>query len=302
MIALQGDVRYVPVSQLMAPASYWARRAAAVLVGYVDESYDGSKVPKVFNLSCIVSDTSMWIYFEWAWLKVIEEKNKELRSQGRTELTRFHAQDINNFAGEYKGWSPAERLAFCEKLTDVFNHHPVHIHSFDMPLDVLVEEISETKPNPIGFAYCILLGDIMNQIGENTLSLYKRDVIQLHHDHCKYNACLLEWFNTLLDDEKFLYRGRFVSITAQRWDVCVPLQPADLVAYENFKEGMRLVKDSKESKRGRMRLGLEAIINLESIGGRAVGYKREAIRELKQKLDNGLEVKQALFKAARISK
>jgi hypothetical protein len=117
------------VSQLWLRHRFGQDEVAAVLVGYMDESYDGSDVPKVFNLSCIVSDTSMWIYFEWAWLKVLEEKNKELRSQGRTELTRFHAQDINNFAGEYRGWSPAERLAFCEKLTDVFNRHPVHIHS-----------------------------------------------------------------------------------------------------------------------------------------------------------------------------
>jgi hypothetical protein len=172
-----------------------------------------------------------------------------------------------------------------------------------MPLDILVEEIPETKPNPIGFAYCILLSDIMTQIGENTLPLYKQDVIQLHHDHCpRYSASLCEWFNVLLDDEKFLYRERFVSITAQRWAVCVPLQPADLVAYENFKEGMRLVKDSKESRRGRMRLSLEALINLPSIGGRAVGYKREAIHELKQRLDKAPEVKRVLFKAARISK
>jgi len=90
--------------------------------------------------------------FRAAWLSVLEEKNQELRSQGRKELSRFHAQDINNFAEEYKDWSPAERQAFCEKLTEVFEWYPVHIHGWDMPLQILVEEIPETKPNPIGFA------------------------------------------------------------------------------------------------------------------------------------------------------
>jgi len=272
-----------------------------VLVGYMDESYDGSALPKVFTLSCLVSDMSMWIYFEWAWLKVLEEKNEELRSQGRKELTRFHAESINNFTGEYKDWDGDERLALCEKLTDVFRRHPVHIHAWDMPLDILVEEIPETKANPIGFAYCVLLGEVMGQIGEKTLSLYKQDLIHLHHDHCDYDAALLEWFNLLKDDEKFAFRERFLSITPQRWDACVPLQPADLIAYENFKEGMRHIKDSKESKRGRMRLSLEAVINLNAISGRAVAYTRDGIRDLQKKLDRDPETKRALFKAARIT-
>jgi len=298
--ALKRDVRYVPVSQLWLRHRIGQNEVAAVLVGYMDESYDGTESSKVFTLSCLVSDTSMWIHFEWAWLRVLEEKNKELRSQGRKELSRFHSKEINNFAGEYKDWDGAERQAFCEKLTDVFRQHPVHIHSFDIPLDVLIEEIPETKPNPVGFAYCLLLTDIMKQIGEKTLPLYPRDVIQLHHDHSKYDATLCEWFNQLLDDEKFQWRKQFVSITSQRWDVCVLLQPADLVAYENFKEGMRKVEGSKESKRGRMRAGLDALINLESISGRAVGYTRDGIQQIKQNLDSNPELKQGVLKAARI--
>ena len=271
----------------------------------MDESYDGSAVPKVFGLSCLVSHVSMWLYFEWAWLKVLQDKNQELQNQGRKELSRFHAKDINNFRGEYEGWSSDERLEFCAKLTEVFNRNPVHIHGWDMPLQVLVEEIPETKPNPIGFAYCVLLGELMKQIGETTMSLngYRGDLICLHHDHCMYSASLLEWFNLLLEEEKFQFRKRYISITQERWESCVPLQPTDLVAYENFKEGMRFhVKESKEAKRGRMRLSLEAIINLDSIGGRARSYTREMMQELKQKLDKDSETKQALFKAARISK
>ena len=38
-----------------------------MFVGYMDESYDGSAVPKVFSLSCLVSHVSMWIYFEWSY-------------------------------------------------------------------------------------------------------------------------------------------------------------------------------------------------------------------------------------------
>ncbi len=305
VIALEKNTRFVPVAELWPRHRIGQSEIEIVFVGYMDESYDGSAIPKVFCLSSIVSDNSMWIHFEWAWLAVLEAKNKELQRQHRTELTRFHAQDINNFRGEYKDWSSDERLEFCAKLTEVFKRNPVHIHSWDMPLQILVEEIPETKSNPIGFAYCVLLGEVMKQIGDLTLSLpaYRSELITLHHEHCEYDGSLLEWFNLLLDDEKFAFRKQFVSITPERWEFCTPLQPADLVAYENFKEGMRYhVKDSKEAKRGRMRLSLEALINLESIGARASGYTRELILGLKQKLDSDPETKQALFKAARISK
>jgi len=110
----------------------------------MDESYDGSAVPKVFSLSCLVSHVSMWIYFEWGWLKVLEDKNRELRNKGRKELSRFHAKDINNFQGEYEDWTSDERLDFCAKLTEIFKRNPVHIHGWDMPLQILIEEISET--------------------------------------------------------------------------------------------------------------------------------------------------------------
>jgi hypothetical protein len=294
---------YIPIFELWPPHRNGLSEIAAVLVGYMDESYDGSAIPKVFNLSCLVSSILGWIYFDWQWHKVLDEKNQELRSQGRKELSRFHAQDINNFAGDYKDWDGPERQSFCEKLTGVFHRNPVHIHGWDMPLDVLVEVIPEAKPNPIGLAYCVLLGELMAQMGETTLSLpdYKTDSFSLHHEHCKYDASLLDWFNLLLDDGKFKFRHRYTSITPERWEFCGPLQPADLIAYENFKEGMRFhVPDSKEAKRGRMRLSLEAIINLDSISGRSRGYSREMIQDLKQKLDKDPDTKQGLFRAARI--
>ena len=275
-----------------------------MFVGYMDESYDGSAVPKVFSLSCLVSHVSMWIYFEWDWLKVLEDKNRELRNKSRKKVSRFHAKDINNFQGEYEDWTSDERLDFCAKLTEVFKRNPVHIHGWDMPLQILVEEIPETRPNPIGFAYVVLLGELMQQIGETTLSLpnYRQDLISLYHDACKHDASLLEWFDLLLKDKSFRFGRRYVSITPEHWQSCVRLQPADLVAYENFKEGMRFhVKESKEAKRNRMRKSLEALINLDSISGRARAYTREMIQALKEKLDKDSETKQALFAAARIS-
>ncbi len=275
-----------------------------MFVGYIDESHDSATVPKVFTLSCLVSSNAGWLHFEWDWLKVLEWKNGELRRQGRQEIPRVHANELNNFQGEFKDWSPDERLEFSMKLTEVFHRNPVHIHGWDMPLQILVEEFPAVAPNPIGFAYIVLLMELMQQIGETTLSLkgYKDELLSLHHDRCDYDAALAQQFGYILNDETFEFRHRFTSINPECWEHCVPLQPADLVAYENFKEGMRFhVPESKEAKRGKPRQSLTALIDLDSISARARGFTRDGIRALKNTIDTlDEDAKKILFATARI--
>ncbi len=295
---------YISIEEL------WPRHgqneSAAVFVGYIDESYDDAAIPKVFNLSCLVSSNAGWLCFQRDWLKVLEWKNAELQRQGRKEISRVHAAPMNNFQGEFKGWTPDERLEFSIKLTEVFKENPVHIHGWDMPLQILVEEFPEIAPNPVGFAYVVLLMELMQQIGETTLSLpkYKTELLSLHHDHCDYDAALAQQFGYIKNDDTFKFRHRFTSLTPEYWQYCVPLQPADLIAYENFKEGMRFhVPESKEAKRGKPRQSLTALIDLKSISGRARGFTRDLIRGLKGKIDAlDPDAKKILFTMLRITK
>lgn len=295
----RGRINYIPVRELWLNHSAGTRGIAAVLRGFIDESHDGSAVPKLFTLACLVSDDSMWPWFEMAWVKVLEEKNEQLKKENRTLLTRYHAADCSSLRGEFTGWTVEEQKEFVIKLFHVFEKHPVHIHSYDMPLQLLVQEFPETKPNPVGFAYVVLLTMLMDQIGQKTLSLYPKEVISLHHDHCGYDAALAEAFGRIIDDPRFQWRNRFTSITPEYWQHCVPLQPADLIAYENFKEGTRCQESNLRPKRK----SFEVLFNLDSISGRASGFGLEAIRELKG-IIGGLDsqMKNILFTTARIYK
>ena len=165
-----------------------------------------------------------------------------------------------------------------------------------MPLQLLVQEFPETKPNPIGFAYITLLTHMMEQIGDTTLSIYKQDVISLHHDRCDYDAALQEQFAGLVaEDSTFKYRNRFTSLTPESWQDCLLLQPADLIAYENFKESMRA--HTNRDRRG----SLAAIVDLDAVSGRSRGFTQQGIREMKSIVDGlGEDAKAILFAAARI--
>lgn len=261
----------------------------------MDESHDSNAVPRLFSLSCIVGDDGTWPFFTIDWMKVIEERNALLKAEGRRELSRYHAAECSSRLGEFAGWTLGEQIELSEKLFAVYKKYGLHIYGYDMPLQLLVQEFPETKPNPVGFAYVILLTMIMDEICKNTLRIYPKDLVSLHHDHCDYDAALAEAFNHLTADETFKCRNRFASMTAEYSQSCVPLQPADLIAYENFKESEgRLVGR-------RRRKSLEIILDLDSISGRAQGFNLQSIRELKTIID-GLDpsTKHILFSNARI--
>ena len=96
-ILVSGAISYLPVCELSS-RSRAQDEVAVVFVGYIDESYDGSVVPKVFSLSCLVSHVSMWIFFEWAWLKVLQDKNQRTakpRPERIVALSRKRYQQLS---------------------------------------------------------------------------------------------------------------------------------------------------------------------------------------------------------------
>jgi hypothetical protein len=102
--------------------------------------------------------------------------------------------------------------------------------------------------------------------------------IALIHDRSAYDAVMLEAFNQQMADAKFTYKGCFTTFASTGWERCIPLQPADLVAYENFKDAMR-----KVNARDR-RMSLEMLIDLDAFSGRVQSMGAEAILKLREGL------------------
>lgn len=264
-----------------------------MLRGYIDESFNRD----LFNLSCLVSADGTWFWFVLDWLKWLGGKNASLKAQGRRQLSRYKAADCSSLVGEFAGWTKHEQIEFTQGLLGVFRRHPLHIISYSLNLAELIKEIPETKPNPVGFAYVLLLNFLMIEIGDYTLKK-QPSAISLVHDRCNYDAALLEAFDHLMDDLNFEYRESFTTISPMSWEHCVPLQPADLIAYENFKDAERRLK-----KKSRMRKTLELLLELDSIGGRAKGFDEMSLRELKRIMDDlNEETKEVLMLNARIRK
>lgn len=205
--------------------------------------------------------------------------------------------DINNFKGDFADWNGPERQAFCEKLLRVLSRHVGRYDGYLINLQELVEEWPKTNSDPKAYAYSFLLKFLMLWIGKGISRGLPGTKITLFHDRCTYDAVLLTSFNEMMDDPTFAYKNCFTTIAPMGWEDCIALQPADLIAYENFKEGYRLLPNEKP--RGRRKI-LDALLSIDSFSQRLALMNRDNIRKLKG-LSDAAKKKQA-FKQRRISK
>jgi hypothetical protein len=127
-----------------------------LITGYIDESYSGETPPPMFSLTCTMAMGSEWPWIEMAWVKCLEKK-ASLIAQGRKPISRYHSKDINNFRLEFQDWDGTERKDFCERLMRVFHRHEWGYEGILLNLQEMVEVLPETKCDPIGVAYDVLL-------------------------------------------------------------------------------------------------------------------------------------------------
>jgi len=111
--------------------------------------------------------------------------------------------------------------------------------------------------------------------------------ISIVHERCPYDGVMADAFNQVIDDPGFEYRDCFTTIASKGWEKCIPLQPADMIAYENFKDSLRVVFPRKRRK------SLELMIDLKTFGGGWKLIEREALIELKKWMDRARTRKQA---------
>jgi len=114
----------------------------------------------------------------------------------------------------------------------------------------------QSEPDTYAIVTKILLYQIGKEIGG-------RNRFALIYDRGPHSGDMVNAFNRVVADKSFPHAQCFVSFTSMASDSCVPLQAADLIAYENFKESCRHVNPRKRRKT------LELLLDLGSFGGRA---------------------------------
>jgi len=88
----------------------------------------------------------------------------------------------------------------------------------------------------------------------------------------------------MMKDPTFMGKSLFSTIAPVGWEDCIPLQPADMLAYEVFKDALR------QFNRKDRRASLDYLLTSGSIGGRAKQMSADNIRKWKEILNKASPV------------
>ena len=246
--------------------------------GYIDESYNAH----VFTLSCLLSTGKIWSEFTRAWKLTLDSWNRKLKVQGRQTISRYHATYCSNLRHEFEGWTLDEQHDLFADLLKIFRRHQLDTVALSVNLDdfdkYFPEARKEAHPDFETFLYGVTTKFLIERIADRHCVRNPSVKISLIHDRCEYDGVMADAFNQQISDPNFPYRQCFTTFASTGWEHCIPLQPADLVAYENFKDAMR-----KINPRDR-RISMKMLIDLDAFSGRAQSMDKNAILKLREGL------------------
>jgi hypothetical protein len=239
---------------------------SVIFRSYIDESFD--KHQKIFAFSCLTLMGKDWREMERIWNLRLSSVNKKLKKQRRPKISRYHASDCSGRRKEFQGWSHDERDDFVKDLFGVFKRIPTQNVCVDMKLDDLCEVFPEFSGDRLRGAYAVSTQAIIELLAKDYSRLSKilgDDSVRftLFHDRTangKYDPVILETFNRTILGPCAEFKDYFTTIAPMSWEHCIALQPADLVAFEVFKQA-----EGREEAR-KMRKSFQALIDLDEFG------------------------------------
>jgi hypothetical protein len=244
--------------------------------GYFDESYND----KVFTLSCLASDPTGWAAIDRGWKLCLVAKNRKLKAQGRPQISRYHAADCSSLQGEFSGWSVDEQVKFARELMATLSRDRAWVNniSYSIPLKDFIKEFN-IEGDPIPVCYEELVKFIMLEMAAQLREAKEQRgsvrpvAYVLFHERCNHDGLYLAAFNKMMQDSTFKGKEHFSTIAPLGWEHCISLQPADMIAYETFKEAERQLTGRKRRK------SLEFLMQSKKFGGRSKQFDRKNLQE-----------------------
>ncbi len=156
--------------------------------------------------------------------------------------------------------------------------------AYTIPIDdykaVFPEDIANPMPNMYGLLLKFLLTETTHEILDGAKGHAQKPVsIALYHDRSDCDSDLRAAFDQMMNDATFIHKGYFSTITSLGWETCIPLQAADLIAYEVFKDAERKVTGRSRRK------SFTSILESDAFGGRSASFNRKALAKLREAME-----------------
>jgi hypothetical protein len=229
---------------------------------------------------------------ERGWRLQLAAINKKLKRDGRPLSLRYHASDCSGGRHEFAGWSHDERDDFVRGLFGVIKRcRGVHVVAYDLGLDDLCDVFPEWAQDRLETAYAVLPKFITYTLGDDFQKMAPglSAKITLFHDRTggdgKYDATIHRAFDAQMKDPYFPHQHYFTTIAPLEWVDCIPLQFADLVAFEWLKEAQARLA-ARMSRRS-----FQALMDMNAFGINARSFTRDVLVKLRErmKVDKSLQ-------------
>lgn len=209
----------------------------AMLTVYCDDSGTDENT-RVAVVAGYLSNDAQWELFNKEWTNVLTKFG----------ITGMRRTDLENFRGEFKKWNPARRTALLQQLQPIIKHRT----KMAVGTMAIKEEFEKFIPDDIkdniggmyGFlAYSCLIG--VSQWCNRPSRQHKQPIKWVFESGTKGHGQVDKIFHATYANDKLRHTSHLGEWMFRRKDT-IPLQSADLLAYECFKLIENQVLDKSE--------------------------------------------------------
>ena len=215
---------------------------------YFDESGDPAHPDnEIFSLAWVVAPSNAWKKFSLAWNRILR----------RHKIDVMHMRDYEHCLRQFKGWSKPQKEAFAAQLAGILKPHFKMGQCHSMSSEVWRKQVSpemvtnfRKKRGP----YVFLLQSCLEELADYAKTLPKGERIACIFDENSLVAgakplCLgaaVEHYSALKEARGWDF---FAGATFESKKEFVPLQAADMLAYEGYKDMVNLFDGKPRDRR-----------------------------------------------------
>lgn len=219
-----------------------------MLTGYMDESYNN----RTMCVAGWLANADKWTRIRNSWLERIEYERRISRKKGQILISRYHASDCASLKGEFSQWSKDRQIRFSKRLLEIIVECEPYGVVYGASALAFLEHFPNARKNWKKELYRLCMWRCLEEMGRVVRDYFNSEPVALIHDRGEFDKMADDAFERVRDHSP--YSDCFVSMTEKGWEDCVPLQLADLLAFDGFK-----AIDAKQHGDGHLRRSLNKL-------------------------------------------
>jgi len=280
----------IPITRLVHRLSPTRKggKGMALFWFFCDESYDSDPaqermvfhelgaayVPATYVVAGFFADELTWTDVEGRW----SAENR------RVGVSRYHAAEVNAFGDEFAGWEKDKQIAYSANLVKILTDQKRRLHAvscgiFSREYEQIIGEGGRKKfghPYIVCFKSCIAM--LAQEMEIRNFEPEDKFAVILGRNSLENEA--IKVFTEMQDNPNWRFGRRLAFCARGNWQDFVPLQTADLIAYETF----RLLHEKHKDDPKQARWALRTMFPENGFLGHY--YEAETLQRIKEPLEN----------------